>query len=123
MKSTILQIGKDAISENEPILILFGENATEPIRDVSVLQGFEGDVSEFVFHVGDAVHFGEQVYQVSHVGENVGMNLKELGHVTFVFDAFDPEHFIETSVCLIPHTFPTLELGMTIQYVSNSQGA
>ena len=102
---------------------MFGENATEPIRDVSVLQRFEGEVSDFDFHVGDEVRFGEQVYEVAYAGGNVGMTFRELGHVTFVFDAFNPEHFIETSVYLMPHTFPTLEEGMTINYVSKSQGA
>lgn len=123
MKSTILHIGKDALSTDEPIMILFGEHATEAIRDVSVLQKFEGEISEFVFRVGDEIHFGDHVYHVSHAGENVGANMMELGHVTFVFDAFDPEHFIETSVYLTPPTFPTVELGMNIHYLSKSQGA
>lgn len=123
MKSTILHIGKDSISIDEPIVILFGENATEAIRDVSVLQRFEDAIDSFVFRVGDAVHFGDQVYHVSHVGENVGENLVELGHVTFVFDPFDPDHFIETSVYLTPHTVPTIEEGMTINYLSKSTDA
>ncbi|MGP6138706.1 MULTISPECIES: PTS glucitol/sorbitol transporter subunit IIA [unclassified Jeotgalibaca] len=121
MKSKVMHIGKDAISTNERILVLFGENATEAIRDVSILQAFEEEVSAFVFHINDEVHFGDQIYTVSYVGENVGANLVELGHVTFVFDEFDPEHFIETSVYLTPHQLPKIELGMMIQYVSKKQ--
>lgn len=118
MKSVILRIGKDAVSPDEPILVFFGENATEAIRDVSILQRFEKEISSFVFHIGDEIHFGNQIYKVSYVGENVGANLVTLGHVTFVFDEFDPNHFLETSVYLTPHRLPVLEIGMTVEYVT-----
>lgn len=118
MKSKVVHIGKDAISSDEPILVFFGEDATGAIRDVSIIQVFENEITSFQFHIDDEIHFGNQIYTVSYVGENVGQNLVELGHVTFVFDDFDPEHFLETSVYLTPHQLPTIEEGMEIQYVS-----
>ena len=41
MQSTVIQIGKDAIDKDDPVVILFGETATEALQNVSVIQRFE----------------------------------------------------------------------------------
>lgn len=118
MKSKIVHVGKDAFSK-EPILILFGEDATDAIRDVSLLQKFEEDIHDFQLQIGDHIYFGDQVYTITHIGKSVSANLMSLGHVTFVFKPFDPQNIIETSIYLSPHNLPEVAAGMTITYQSS----
>ena len=40
IKSKITAIGPQAIDEKQPLLILFGETASERLREVSLIHGF-----------------------------------------------------------------------------------
>lgn len=118
MKSTITHIGKDAIDKKEPILVLFGEEASSAIKNVSILQSFKGVDQTINLNEKDQIIFGDQVYTVEHVGKNVDANLQSLGHVTLVFKEFNQENFLETSVYVSPHELPELSEEMEIQYIS-----
>lgn len=118
MKSTIIHIGKDAIDEKEPILVLFGEEASSAIKNVSILQSFKEAYQTITLNEKDQIIFGDQVYTVEHVGENVNSNLQSLGHVTLVFKEFNQENFLETSVYVSPYRLPKLSEKMEIQYIS-----
>ncbi len=39
--ATITAIGKDALSSKDPMIILFGPEATDALRDVAVIQQFD----------------------------------------------------------------------------------
>lgn len=119
MISEITHIGKDAISTEENILILFGEDASTSIKDVSILQAFKKTDRDFELQKKDKLVFGNQEYDVEYVGENVSANLRALGHVTLVFKEFDHENYIETSVYLSPYKLPEVQTGMEIKYLSN----
>lgn len=118
MKSKITHIGKDAIDKTEPILVLFGEQASPAIKNVSILQLFEKEDYTFNLNEEDQITFGDQVYTIQHVGENVNANLQSLGHVTLVFQKFDHENFLETSVYVSPYELPELSKDMEIQYIT-----
>lgn len=118
MNSKIIRIGKDAVSEKEPILVLFGENASTAIEDVSVLQSFNEKPADFRLKNGDEIVIGEQIYTIEHIGKNVNHNLQSLGHITLIFQAFNPERFLETSVYVSPYQLPQLKVGMEIKYQS-----
>ena len=116
MISEIVHIGKEAVSTEENILILFGEDASPAIKNVSVLQSFKKKDADFELKLNHTITIGDQVYTITFVGENVSANLRALGHVTLVFKEFDEDNFIETSVYLTPHQLPHIETGMTITY-------
>ena len=40
---TVTAIGENAISKKDPMIILFGEQATEEIRTVAIIQSFENE--------------------------------------------------------------------------------
>ncbi|MDE1549005.1 PTS glucitol/sorbitol transporter subunit IIA [Jeotgalibaca caeni] len=119
MKSKIIRIGKDAVNEKEPILILFGDRATAAIENVSVIQTFTETAEDFQLVKGDIIRIGDQDFTIEHVGNNVQANLNTIGHITIVFSEFNENHFLETSVYASPHHLPRLEVGMEIQYQSN----
>lgn len=119
MKSAITRIGKDAINEQEPILILFGDQASEAIEEVSIIQSFTEKEKGTLLSKGDQIVIGGQSYVIEHIGKNVNENLHSLGHLTIVFKEYDPERFLETSVYVTPYQLPRLEIGMEIDYRTN----
>lgn len=118
MKSKVVHIGPNAIDEKEPILVLFGEDATPAIKNVSVLQKFEKDTDFFDLKSGDQLSFGGQIYDIQHVGQNVNANLHSIGHITLIFKEFNQERYLETSVYLHPYNVPAITKGMQIEYIS-----
>ncbi|MDF7669391.1 PTS glucitol/sorbitol transporter subunit IIA [Lactobacillus sp. ESL0703] len=86
--STITQIGQQAIKPEDKMVILFGENVTKGLVDVSVLQKFgsQTPASTFVFKKGDTITIDGQTYVASFVGSMVESNMRVLGHATLFFD-------------------------------------
>ena len=65
---TVTSIGPQAISEQDPIIILFGEEATEDIRQVSVIQAFEDGREMIELKKGQTIKFDNQSYTIEAVG-------------------------------------------------------
>lgn len=125
MQSTVIQIGKDAIDKDDPVIILFDETATEALQKVSVIQRFEEtDQQEEQWtdlRRGDAVLFDEQEYTVAFIGSSVHENLRSLGHTTFIFKN-EGETPLDTSIYLAPYKLPAVMDGTTITYKTKVEG-
>lgn len=115
-KAKVIHIGAQATDHTEPILLFFGEGATEGLQEHSIIQKIEHP-AEVELKVGGQVIFGEEAYQVTYVGKFANKNLQTIEHVSFVFSE-EPQEKMESSVYLIPAKVPTITTGMEIIYQS-----
>ena len=68
-KANVVSIGENAISDTEPIIILFGENSvTDNLEKVSVVQRFE-NVQSADITINNEIKIDDQVYTVKFKGE------------------------------------------------------
>lgn len=118
LQTKITAIGPSAISTKDPLIILFGEQATEELRKVSVIQSVISEKKTVDLHTGGVVAFGEQEYTIQHVGSLANTNFNSIGHVTLIFSELpeDKENRIENGVYLMPHQLPELNLGTVISF-------
>lgn len=117
MKATVTEIGKHALDGKEPMIILFGERATESLREYSVIQKFEGS-EELGMKIGDQLKIDDTVYQVEHVGSFANANLNSISHVTLVFSEVPEEDAVVNGIYLSPNIVPEIKVGSTIDYIS-----
>ena len=107
-KANVVSIGENAISDTEPIIILFGENSvTDNLEKVSVVQRFE-NVQSADITINNEIKIDDQVYTVKFKGDLVDSNFSMLGHVTL--------YFTEVSIYLLKKCHPsTLVLQLNIK--------
>ena len=81
--ATITKIGKQAIEPKGNMVILFGENVTPELVDVSVIQKFDPQtpLTGFIMKKGDTVTIDGQTYVADFVGSMVASDMRALGHV------------------------------------------
>jgi glucitol/sorbitol PTS system EIIA component len=84
MSETIItEIGSLVQSfEKEKILILFGPNAPQELREISVIHQFKSDVNDDLLVEDGKLYLGDQEYSITAVGSSANKNLKELGHIS-----------------------------------------
>ncbi len=115
-KTIIREIGTLVPSfEEEKVLILFGPNAPQELREVSVIHEFEGDVSDEPLVEDGKIIWGDQEYFITAVGSAANKNLKELGHISIYFSKPN-EHVLPGAVFVEPFTFPHIEVGKEIRF-------
>ena len=114
-KGTIKEIGPQAIDSQERMIIFCGEEATDTLREYSVIQTIP-DSQALVVTKGDQITFGDQTYQVQYVGTVVNQILQTIQHVTFVFDEVPAEDQLSSAIYLTPTVLPKLEVGMQVTY-------
>lgn len=113
---TVTAVGEDAISKKDPMIILFGEKATEDIRTVAIIQSFEKDAGNIILEPGHTISFDEKVYTIETVGSLANENLNTIGHVTLSFSEVVKDDQIESSIYLSPHELPEVVVGTKISY-------
>jgi PTS system glucitol/sorbitol-specific IIA component len=113
--SNVIEIGTEAISENDPIMILFDKTATPALRNYSVIQEFQ-ESPTFSLDEGDTITFDNQEYRIEHVGRTANQNLEAVGHVTLIFDEYNREDAIVNGIYLSPYQVPEIHLGTHIRY-------
>lgn len=113
---TVTAIGENAISKKDPMIILFGEQATEEIRTVAIIQSFEEDKETVKLQTGDTISFDEKVYTIETVGSLANENLNTIGHVTLSFSEVPKDDRIESGIYLAPHELPEVSVGTKISY-------
>lgn len=114
----ITAIGESAISQKDPLIILFGEQATEELRKVSVIQSAVSNGQVVFLKPEGKILFDDQEYTILDVGTLANENLNSIGHVTLNF-AQPPEakeDRIENGVYLSPFDLPNLTVGSKITY-------
>lgn len=113
---TVTSIGPQAISEKDPIIILFGEEATEDIRQVSVIQAFEKESEAIDLKEGHMIKFDDQAYTIEAVGSLAVDNLNSIGHITLSFTDVPAEDQLGNGIYLSPKTLPVISVGTKISY-------
>lgn len=100
--STIQEIGSEAISDNENVVILFNETATPHLKKVSVIQKFEqtSAINSFILKKDDSITINGQTYLVLFVGSLVKINMRSMGHATLIFTDELPEEPMKNAIYL-----------------------
>ncbi|WEV43132.1 PTS glucitol/sorbitol transporter subunit IIA [Lactobacillus sp. ESL0684] len=119
--STIKQIGQQAFVADQQMVILFGENVSPELVDVSVIQKFDRDslVNNFVLKKGDTVTIDGQTYLADYVGPMVESNMRALGHSTLFIGQKIPKNPLANAIYLsltAKQTQPQFEIGAEIIY-------
>lgn len=113
--ATIKEIGAKAVSDQEPILILFDQTATSALRNYSIIQ--EISLKEaFQLKKGGMISFDQQEYTIEHVGTLANENLTSVGHVTLIFESYTADSSIANGIYLSPQRLPELHVGTEIKY-------
>ena len=81
--ATIKEIGAKAVSDQEPILILFDQTATSALRNYSIIQEISSKRS-LQLKKGGMISFDQQEYTIDYVGTMANENLTSVGHVTLI---------------------------------------
>lgn len=113
-EARIIDIGAKAVDHEEPILLFFGEGATEGLQEYSIIQKIDNP-KEIELAVGDKIIFGNETYHVTYVGQFANQNLQSIEHISFVFSD-EPQEKMASSVYLTPARVPKITLGMKITY-------
>ncbi|MEI5992914.1 PTS glucitol/sorbitol transporter subunit IIA [Candidatus Enterococcus mansonii] len=118
MKAIVTEIGPQALDEKEPIIILFGESATEGLKEYSVIQKFQ-ETQALEMKKGDQLKIDDKEYTITYVGSFANNNLNSIAHVTLIFDEVPKEEAIANGLYLSPSELPKIKVGTTIDYLSH----
>lgn len=116
--STVTAIGAHAISKKDAMIILFGDSATDALRDVSVIQEFDqpDKAKKMVLKHGDHLYIDDIKYRVNGVGKLTNANLQQIGHATLIFKPMPDRDALGNAIYLIPTAIPTFKVGTVIRY-------
>ncbi|WP_281164241.1 PTS glucitol/sorbitol transporter subunit IIA [Liquorilactobacillus sicerae] len=117
LEAKVVEIGPEAVSPGDPLLILFDETASQQLRRVSIVQRFiSANDNGFHLQAGDQLLIDDQGYQVIHVGKLVENNMDAIGHATLFFEPVpkQPQH---NGIYLTPYQLPQIKVGSLIRYV------
>jgi PTS system glucitol/sorbitol-specific IIA component len=108
------QFARDALAEN--MLITFKQGAPQDLEDFCFIHQ-HGELSTDV-QPGDVLQINEQDFPITAVGSVASFNLKELGHVTFRFDAATEAEYPGT-IHLIGDVPATLDVNSVLKIKRN----
>ena len=119
--ATITKIGKQAIEPKGNMVILFGENVTPELVDVSVIQKFDPQTlpTGFIMKKGDTITIDGQTYIADFVGSMVTSDMRALGHVTLFFNQKKSKNPLANGVYFTledKQTIPEFNIGDDIIY-------
>ncbi|MGM0878794.1 MAG: PTS glucitol/sorbitol transporter subunit IIA [Bacillota bacterium] len=117
-KSIVREVGELALSfEEDKIMILFGPQAPQELKEIVVIHEVEEDSSEEPIKEGGTIQIDDQQFTITAVGSAANKNLKELGHISVYFT--EPlEEVLPGSVFASPHAFPQFKNGSVIEFKS-----
>ncbi|EJF00916.1 PTS glucitol/sorbitol transporter subunit IIA [Liquorilactobacillus mali] len=116
LEAKVVEIGPEAISKNDPLMILFDETASVQLRRVSVVQHFiNSDIKKRDIKSLKNIQIDDQVYEIKHIGELVQSNMEMIGHATLFF-APVPENPQHSGIYLEPYELPNISVGSVIKY-------
>ncbi|KRM55527.1 PTS glucitol/sorbitol transporter subunit IIA [Lacticaseibacillus sharpeae] len=118
LKSVVKEIGAQALSPKDQMVILFGDKATPALRDVSVIQEFADPSAQkkMTVKVGDHLYINQIKYRVIGVGGITNANLQQIGHATLVFQPVPAEDQLGNAIYLTPTAKPVFKVGTEIVY-------
>ena len=118
MQATVTEIGKHAIDDSEKMIILFGETATDTLKQHAVIQSFP-EKDQVTLAEGDHLKIGDTNYTITKVGSFANSNLQSIAHSTLIFaDApTDEDYVIRNGVYLTPHQLPKITIGTIFDFI------
>lgn len=115
-ESKITEVGSMVPAfEEEMLIVLFGPNAPEGLREISVIHEAEEDLQEGTIKPGSKMEMGGKVYNVLEVGSQAVANFEELGHVSIYFKT-EMDELLPGAIKVEPEIFPEVDLGQTIKF-------
>lgn len=114
-KSNVQEVGEMALAfEEEKVIILFGPQAPNELREVSIIHEAVEDSDEPIKKGGNFV-VDDQVYTIEAVGSSANDNLNELGHISIYFQDV-PEDVLPGAVFVSPKQLPKVSNNSTIEF-------
>ncbi|KRM90367.1 PTS glucitol/sorbitol transporter subunit IIA [Liquorilactobacillus cacaonum] len=116
LEAKVVEIGPEAISKDDPLIILFDETASVQLRRVSVVQHFlDLNSEERKLKNLEKISIDNQIYEVKHIGELVQSNMEMIGHATLFFEPV-PEEPQHSGIYVKPYKLPDISVGSVIKY-------
>lgn len=112
----VKHIGSQAIDAKDKMLILFGRDATEELKRVSIIQDLNTAAQPIELKEGGKISFDKQEYTITHVGRLAINHLNSIGHVTIVFKDAPTEDSLVNAIYVTPFDIPHLTEGTIITY-------
>lgn len=110
--SEVVNIGINALDFlGEKMIILFGEDAPLDLAKFSILIKYSNLL--LPLEKDDFVIIGDSKYTITSIGEEVNVNLSELGHVVLKFDA-SIEPMLPGNIHVSPTDLPNVVSGTQI---------
>ncbi|MCM3728178.1 PTS glucitol/sorbitol transporter subunit IIA [Neobacillus cucumis] len=115
-KSVVTEVGALALAfEEEKVNILFGPQAPQELKEVSIIHESVIDNSEVSIKEGGVFQVDDQEYKILAVGSAANNNLKELGHISIYFS--EPENeVLPGAVFVSPSVLPKYKNGSVIEF-------
>ncbi|MFC3039714.1 PTS glucitol/sorbitol transporter subunit IIA [Virgibacillus xinjiangensis] len=115
-KSVVENVGPLALAfEEEKVIILFGPQAPDELKEVSIIHEAAEDSSENPIKEGGKFIVDDQEYTVTAVGSSANENLKELGHISIYFSEPN-EDVLPGAVFASPSKLPECKDGSVIEF-------
>lgn len=113
MKLDIVEVGYMVEEfESEMFFVLFGLQAPEELRDISVIHKYEKSADGIYFREGSKIIINDVEYTVKEVGYMANANFDELGHVAVYLGEDD---ILPGAIKISPGIFPKIKTGDVIR--------
>lgn len=112
IKANVVSIGKDALNEEDQIIILFGEKVSDRLKDISVIQKIN-QASDYKITDDMHVIIDDQEYQIKYVGQLVESNFDSIHHTVLSFEDV-PDEPRNNAIYLTPQKLPKIKVGSKI---------
>lgn len=114
-KTKVLEIGSMVPAfEEEMLVVLFGTNAPNELKDISVIHEPQSKFENDSIKEGTKLQMGGNTYTVSKVGSLANANFEELGHLSIYFK--DTDDLLPGAIQVEPGVFPQVEIGEEISF-------
>ncbi|MGY3766479.1 PTS glucitol/sorbitol transporter subunit IIA [Vagococcus vulneris] len=115
IKSVVKNVGNQALSPEDNLVVLFNTNATPNLSEFCVLQEVEENAS-FDLSIGDAISFDDQTYTIKFVGPLANRDLNDLSHTSIFFQEVPTDNQIANALYVEPHKMPIISEGTVITF-------
>lgn len=112
IKMKVISVGERALNAEDGLVILFGKEVSDRLKEVSVIQEFE-HIDQFDVKKGMQLMVDDQQYRVAYVGDLVKSNLETVHHTVLDFNAV-PDEPRSNAIYLEPQNFPVIHAGSQI---------
>lgn len=107
IKMNVISVGEKALNAEDKLVILFGTEVSERLKEVSVIQRIEM-VDDYQVKKGMHLMIDDQEYEVVYAGSLVKDNLETVHHTVLDFNPL-PEEPRENAIYLTPATLPEIK--------------